>query len=282
MAVKGKTVKLNDGIPTMDEYHHLVNSGLFKEVEKYSDKFLSKFGQSITSYNKKWVKDPLHQWSRQWEYIYIVQNIEKHAKKKKKIKVLDLGSGITFLPYYLKDKLDIHSIKALDYDEMLHELYGAVNDAWAKPVDFLHKDMRDLGSMASKEFDHIYSVSVLEHTDRYESIIKDCHRLLKPGGKFSLTFDISLDSIDDIPVKEAKKLLNSLKRTFGDKRHASHFLQDLEKEIVVSHKIAKINKELTPWKYPQINIFKPLLQNKGFGTPYKKLTFCCLTLTKAA
>lgn len=274
-------MNLDDGIPTMEEYLQLTHSDLFRKVEKYSDDFLSRFGNSITTYNNKWVKDPFHQWSRQWEYLYVIQNIDKYAKKNKKMKVLDLGAGITFLPYYLKDKPGIHSIKALDYDGMLSKLYNQVNKTWTTQVDFLHKDMRDLSTMVSEEFDHIYSVSVLEHTDQYEEIIKHCYRLLKPGGKFSLTFDISLDSIDDIPVEEAKKLLSSLKKTFKDSRDITAFLKSIEKEIVVSHKIAKINKSLTPWKYPPINIVKPLLKRKGLGTPYKKLTFCCVTLGKA-
>lgn len=271
-------VELRDGIPRLGEYLEFVLSKDFKRVEEYSNSFIEEVGGLIGSYNKRWVKDPLHQWSRQWEYPYIISKISEH--KVKNLKVLDIGSGITFLPYYLEDKLGIKSITALDYDKSLERLYGKVNKIRKTKVDFIHHDMRELRKLGKEEFDFIYSVSVLEHTDHYDNIIKQCYKLLKPGGKLSLTFDISLDNQDDIPVKEAIKFLKSIDKTFKiTPSSVEHLKVDLNR-AVTSHSIGKLDKKLMPWKYPFVNTLKPALKLQGVGSPYKQLTFCCVTVEK--
>lgn len=270
---------LKDGLVTLDAYDDLIKGDDFKRVEKYSNKFISKVGSQIQSYNFRWVADPLHQWSRQWEYLYIISQAEKLHKKSK---VLDLGAGISFLPFYLKDNLGFKSVVAVDYDKSLSRLYGRVNDSLSTKVDFMHGDMRNLSHISEESQDFIYSVSVLEHTNNYTEIIKEIYRILKPGGVFSFTFDISIDGKDDIPVKEAKKLISAAKKTFkGSNAIGLNLDKDLlHMGLVTSRVMAHKDKSLMPWKYPVINVLRPLLEKGKPGTMYKNLTFCCITLIK--
>ena len=272
-------LRTKDGIPTIKNYLDLIESNDFKEVEAYSDKFIGKVGEKIQSYNNKWVPDPLHQWSRQWEYIYIIDQVLKTQKARQK--VLDLGAGMTFLPYYLQELKNVDTVTALDYDASLAGLYDKVNKALAKKVEFRFADIRKLAKEKTESYDYIYSVSVLEHTDNYGEIVKNCYKLLKKGGKFSITFDISLDGNDDIPLKKAGQLMDSIQSTFKLKKDLKKLI-DVEKKIVRSDEVIKnISKDLMPWKYPLLNVIKPMLKKGRPGSRYKKLTFCCVSVKKS-
>lgn len=59
---------LPDGIPLTHDYIKLIESDTFNAIEQYSNHFLSVNKSILKSYMRKWVDDPLHQWSRQWEY----------------------------------------------------------------------------------------------------------------------------------------------------------------------------------------------------------------------
>ena len=57
--------------------------------------------------NYSWPKDPLHTWSRLWEYPYVLFHIRQSffkINKKQKIKILDFGSGVTFFPFILSNE----------------------------------------------------------------------------------------------------------------------------------------------------------------------------------
>ena len=268
---------LADGLVTVQQYDKLVGSRLFKEVELFSDDFIGKVGPMISSYNIRWVPDPLHQWSRQWEYPYIISRAQK---LKKEARIVDLGAGVSFLPYYLKEKMGLHNILAVDYDKSLKSLYEKVNATLDQQVEFQDGDMRHLQSIEDASVDFAYSVSVLEHTDSYATVVKEIYRILKPGGTLSLTFDISLDGLDDIPLARSKRLVATLETVFGVKVGLD-LDRDLGKpSLVTSGFIAKRNKALMPWKYPIINIVRHLVKHGKPGRFYKHLTFCCLTITK--
>lgn len=268
---------IHDGIPNISEYKDLLESEYFKKIEKYSNSFIKSVGNKIQSYNNKWVPDPLHQWSRQWEYPYIINQANK--LKAKNLKALDLGAGMTFLPYYLQESTSIKKVIALDYDSSLSDLYESVNKKLKKKVEFNFHDIRELNQSNDEKYDFIYSVSVLEHTDNYEEIISSCHKLLKKGGKLSITFDISLDGNDDIPLDKAKELLASIEKAFKTK-NLLKLINQRDKIVTSSYVARNIDTKLMPWKYPIINIIKPILKSGHIGSKYKNLTFCCVTVEK--
>lgn len=272
-----ENVNLNDGLVRLAQYDQLLQSSSFKDIEAFSDDFISKVGPMIQSYNIRWVADPFHQWSRQWEYPYIISKLQQ---VKKDARIVDLGAGVSFLPYYLKEKMSLTNILAVDYDQSLKGLYEKVNAAINKAVEFQKGDMRSLSSIANQSVDVVYSVSVLEHTDSYPQVLSEINRILKPGGTLSLTFDISLDGLDDIPLQRAHQLVSSIETTFDIQVGL-----DLDKAIqqpglVTSSAMAQRDKKLMPWKYPFLNIIKHMVKHGEPGKMYKNLTFCCLSVTK--
>lgn len=271
---------LPDGLVTLQQYEELVASNYFKEIENFSDDFIRRVGSMIQTYSIRWVRDPLHQWSRQWEYPYIIsqaQDIKKDAA------IVDLGAGVSFLPYYLKRKIGLDNIIAVDNDRMLKGLYKKINNTMDEKVSFQYGDMRQLSDIVDGSVDFVYSVSVLEHTDAYPAILKEIYRILKHGGKLSFTFDISINGLDDIPLEKAHELLDCLKETFSVHSDIDIDLdRDIHKEgLVTSQVMAKKDRKLMPWKYPLINVVKPLFKHRRPGSRFKDLTFCCVTVRKA-
>jgi hypothetical protein len=102
-----KTTDLCSGVIPRDNYLRFVGSCLFRQMEDYSDTFLEKNAFFLNKYKKKWIFDPFHQWSRQWEYPYVFLKIKNYStRSKSKLNILDAGSGITFFPYYINSKIN--------------------------------------------------------------------------------------------------------------------------------------------------------------------------------
>lgn len=270
---------LSDGFVTIEQYDNLLTSEFFKKIEASSNNFNAKVGPLIHAYDRKWVPDPLHQWSRQWEYPYVISKI---MDEKRSASIMDLGAGLTFLPYLLKEELGFSQVTAVDYDKMLANLYDRVNKKLGSAVDFSHGDMRNLSSVKKSSVDFVFSISVLEHTNAYDQILKEIYRILRPGGKLCFTFDISIDGLDDIPPARAKALVSSLERIFKV-RTGIDVLDSIEaitNPLVTSRIMAAKDRKLVPWRYPMINVAKPLVRHRRLGSPYKNLTFCCVTVEK--
>lgn len=265
---------LYDGIPLEDDYLMLLKSDSFKSMEKFSDAFLAKH---VSHQTRKWVKDPLHQWSRQWEYPYVYNKIKKISEKSGEIEVLDAGSGITFFPYYLDDALSGLNIFCCDYDASLEGAFTKINLQENKDIRFSQGDLRSL-SYKEESFDVIYCISVLEHTNEYEHIIDEFHRLLKPGGSLIITFDVSLDGTRDIAVDEGVRLLEALINRFPCDSGFSLNLSSkaLDADVLTTLKAGKIDSSLLPWKLPSFIYQLKSLVSGGRYVSWPPPPYCLL------
>jgi SAM-dependent methyltransferase len=270
---------ITDGLVGIGAYDQLIKSAGFEEIESFSNNFINEAGPLVVSFDNRWIADPLHQWSRRWEYPYIIKNA---ALLDSNATIIDLGAGMSFLTFFLEKKLNLKNITAVDYDKTLSELYEKVNEKIDANVKFQYGDMRNLLDLSSNSADFIYSVSALEHTNNYTEILKEIYRILKKGGKLSFTFDISIDGLDDIPVAKAEELVSALEEVFNTKVGIDirTSINSNVGELVTSGYIASIDKRLMPWKYPLVNVLKPIAKRGKIGNLYKNLTFCCLTVVK--
>lgn len=240
------------GVPSEADYISLIASDGFREMEIFSDGFLLKHRATLRRYARKWVGDPLHQWSRQWEYPFVFSCLESGLTNIANPRVLDAGSGLTFFPFYVKQKIESAKVNCCDSDESLAAIYRAINDGAQNGVEFSRADMRKT-PYENVSFDAIYCISVLEHTNNYQEIIDDFHRILKPGGTLIVTFDISLDGTRDISPADAAKLIEVLNQKFGSGGGQG---EQLKKELSIpgvftTASAKKINAQLLPWKYPE-------------------------------
>ena len=276
--------QLSSGIPKDPDYRLLIQSERYKAMEKFSDSFLSINRKFLENYAKRWVRDSLHQWSRQWEYPYVFNRVETIIKNRETSKILDAGSGITFFPYFLKSLYPSMDVYCADNDTNLESIYQQINMHGPVQVNFSCSDLKKL-PFALEQFDVVYCVSVLEHTDDYAGIIEEFHKVLRPGGRLVITFDISLDGTRDISVEKGTRLLNSLAEKFDIVEDVSFELgSDVSaSDVFTTHTAKEIDPNLLPWKLPQfVYRLNSFLRGSRFGTWPPLLTVFCLNMEKRA
>lgn len=273
---------LADGIPTSRLYMEVLESELFREMEAFSDEFLSDSRRFLQGYMKKWVNDPLHQWSRQWEYPFVYKKLKQFSDAGEKFDVLDAGAGIGFFPYYIDKQFPSANIYCCDYEPLLPAIYEQLNARHHARVEFLNNDLKAL-SYGAESFDVVYCISVLEHTDNYPLIIDEFYRVLKPGGMLVVTFDISLDGARDISIDRASVLLGLLEARFeGASGHIETLNSHLSGPDVFTTLTARdMNPGLLPWKGSSfLHRLKAFAKSGKIGAWPPPLTVFCLGLTK--
>lgn len=274
---------LQTSIPTISEYEELLSSELFFTIEQYSNSFLKKNQRFLREYSAKWVKDPFHQWSRQWEYAYVHTRILEHLSGSSKGKsILDAGSGITFFPYFLKSTLSPVNIFCCDVDPDLKKTYENVNKNQDQSINFYNLDLEDI-SFSNESLDIVYCISVIEHTKDFSKIIDEFHRVIKPGGKLIVTFDISLDGTAQLAPEKSEFLLNLIFSKFCGNMRSSDLNSLLTRpDIVTTNYAYKKNPKLLPMN--RLTLFKSMAKSIITRKPIKKypnpLSFYCLEVTK--
>ena len=203
---------LFSGLANFNDYKSNWWTSSFKILEKVQKDFL-KAEPHPKDYI--WPRDALHNFIRSWEYPYVYHNILSLLKNKKKAKVLDLGSGITFFPYALLGA--DFSVVALDNDPKTKIGLEKANSKLAKKygkLEFVEADAKKM-PFGNSNFDLVYCISVLEHIPQNHQVVKELSRVLKKGGICILTFDINLnDNQIGLDSKKLLKLRNEIEKYF--------------------------------------------------------------------
>ena len=275
--------QLSGGIPSESDYKSILESDEFKDLERFSNHFLSVNNAYLKEYKRKWVQDSLHHWSRQWEYPFALSRIHSILERDGRKRILDAGSGVTFFPYYIKSKYDSADVYCIDYDKTLGKIFGLINSRNKHQVEFSSFDLRET-RYEDAYFDIVYSISVLEHTDNYEEIMEEFYRITKPGGKVIITFDISLDGTRDISPERGTELLRALTTKFENEENLSPELHRYISlpGILTTIGAKDIDSTLLPWRYPSfVYRTKALITGKAFGRWPPPLTVFCLSLKRS-
>lgn len=262
------------GVPLLKNILEGIGSTEFSDLMKYSLPYLLKVGGHLAAY--PWIKDSLYQWSRIYEYPYVYSQIREHVLPGARI--LDAGSGVTFFPFFLSQGYQVECIDQDDYSR----IFNAISTDMSTHVSFQAGALTKL-PFEAQSLDCVYCISVLEHTDRYPEIISEFARVLKPGARLILTFDIALDSNRfGINIDGAVKLLSCLKNSFVLDREIDAFLENLRsKDVYSTHSLS--SKEmygLLPW--PKFN-WKQLLWSLIRRRPVVNnplLTVCAVTASR--
>jgi len=167
----------------------------------------------------KWPRDPLHTWSRVWEYPYAYSNIRQelsriNATGGKPPTVVDFGSGVTFFPLSISTLgctvccVDTDPIVAND---MQRAIKVCCTSKQSVDVKLLKGSRLPFGDA---QIDGVYSVSVLEHIPNPTNTIEEIARVLKPEGFFLVTLDLDNRGDSEIGVKGFAKLYEKLTEKF--------------------------------------------------------------------
>lgn len=264
---------LASGIPKIKDYESVLASPLYKEMLQFSDEFSKRHEQDLSYFQKFWVKDPLRQWSRSWEYPYVFQCLTQ--KMKAGASVVDAGSGLTFFPFFVAKKLNCQVICVDTQAEFLNPMHS-ISKREGLEVSYLQNDIRRI-DLPDKSQAALYCISVLEHTQNYEEIIKEFRRCLKPTAPLIVTFDICPSGVADIDLKKSKDLVNSL-----NPLNFYRYIEEIDRlpeeySEVISTNYAKTHRpQSLPWRWPHLSAFKAGVKSRKLKT-FIDLTFCCVS-----
>jgi len=272
---------LPQGLARIEVYDALLKDDAFSRMEAFSDGFISRHREALSLYRHRWVADPLHQWSRQWEYPFVHAAIAEAATGgERPLKVLDAGSGITFFPYYLALDVANADVTCCDQDPSLARIFERVSRKEQRAVRFVPCDLVETG-FEEGAYDAIYCISVLEHSQRRHSIISEFSRLLSPGGFLVLTFDISLDGLGGVSPNELGQMVAEIRSVLEptDPQSLNRLLDREEirhADNVTTLVAARWNSALLPWRYPFLStLLSALKQGKIPRRRFRNTTFSC-------
>ena len=266
----------------------LASDDLFADVCAFEEAFARDYIRLARRYALRWGKRVMHHWSRRWEYPYVAQRVAALAADRpgdESLTILDAGSGVTFLPYYLCDRHRNMRITCVDSAGSYRQAFGRINRAaGVETVTFVQAMLQEV-PLESGSFDAIYCVSVLEHTGDYAAVLDEMHRLLIPGGELILTFDISLDGKDDISPAQTRDLLEMVGERFElppEMDCPAELDRLADPAAILSTEGARAtDPSLLPWKWPLVKSVCDLLRGRGWTGGFFSLACYCLQAHKA-
>ena len=276
---------LSSGIPCVSEYQELDNEPEFTRLLDYSRRFRAEVeARDIFSrlYSIKWVNDPFLQWSRRWEYVYVLQRLDDWWKHKPYgLDIADAGSGFTFFPFYLQRQRPNVRICCIDADPTAGRAIDEAVRVLGNGPSFSLENLEKLNRV-SESLDAVFSVSVIEHTENPEQVIKEIHRVLRPGGMFVCTFDVSFEVGSPMHVKQVEQLVNRLRDLFdrqGDEDINITESAESSNRVTTSW-ISRAYPDRLPWRNPRLVWLYDALRGRFRSSLYRPMTFYCGTFIK--
>jgi 2-polyprenyl-3-methyl-5-hydroxy-6-metoxy-1,4-benzoquinol methylase len=218
-------------------------------------------------------------WSRQWEYPYVLANLPADGAGKR---ILDAGSGYRFFaPLLAKNGFEVDSC---DLDASIGPKYDEIAARFDIAIEFTQQNLSRL-TYPDEVFDFICCISVLEHTGEREAIVREFRRCLKPGGTLLITFDVSVNGDRDVPVAEAKELIRLLEQElspvtpFVGSEYLDEAVLARSDTVLRTAWFRRYRPDLLPWRI----ISRASLQNlrRGrIGRPFFDLAVVGLALRK--
>lgn len=257
---------------------------VFQEMRAFADEFRAVNGEALEDYASRWSEDPLHRWSRRWEYLFVTERVgAAYARQApESMRILDAGSGLTFFPHWLANRYPGVEVECPDRDPAIAPAAAELRPPAQDGVSYTTLDLASL-TYPDASFSLVSCVSVLEHTRNRDAIIGELARVLEPGGVAVLTFDISPDGLWEIPPSEAARLLADLEDHLTPEGDYPALLEDFDADAVLTTDWAREHDpSLLPWKYPHpvdaLRRFPNVLEM--FKPRFKYLTCFCGTWRK--
>jgi len=274
-------MRMRAGIPLAGDVSQMIKGEEFAGHLKFHDEFRAKHQQALKKYY--WSRNPLKLWSRRWEYPFAAERVLAFAREmgNRPIKMLDAGSGVTYFPYLLCERIPNLSVICSDYNASYEPVFEGINRAVSNSrVEFRDGLLQKL-PVGDGEIDILCCISVLEHTGDYPAAVAEFARVLRPGGLLVLTFDISLDGKFKLSEVDARQVLSEVRRRFVVEE-GMDFEGELkrvqERDGILSTELVKRTEpELLPWKWPMLMGLRDLMSGKGWTGGFKSKTIFCLS-----
>lgn len=277
---------LRSGIPTLTEVDDLLRGDLFRAHQAFNAAFLKQHDAVMRRYARAWVYDVFGHWSRRWEYPYVVSHLVEFGRQRfenKPYRVLDAGSGVSYMPHYLCDQLPQAQITCCDFNAAYGTFFDDIRrNGGCERIKFISGAIQNL-PVETASADAIGCVSVLEHTGDYDKVVDEFHRVLAPGGLLVLTFDIGLDRKFEVLPEKAKQILEMLSKKF-DPADGADWMADFAKierpdelkDLLTTDAVKRTQPDLLPWKYPMIQAAYDFWRGHGWTGGFRSVAAFCL------
>ncbi len=190
-------------------------ANIYSILESYQSFFLEK-EHLYRSKEYKWPSESLKHWSRVWEYPYILYNLKKIKEQNGfNFHILDVGSGVTFFPFYLCS--ENFKITMTDIDKIAEQDNNKAIEIFNMNRDDINFQLCTESSLPfdSNTFDVVTSISVIEHISNLENTIIEINRVLKSKGYLILTYDIDLGGTHELKPEKFYNFQDILDKYFN-------------------------------------------------------------------
>ncbi len=153
-------------------------------IAKFTLDFFDEYTKLCDQKNIKFRLDGgLKKYLRRWQYYWTVKNTPVESGSL----ILDAGCGGSLFPFFLSSFYNSEVVgidigdEEIEMSENLKEIFSDLN------VKFIKADMVDF--KYDKKFNAIFSISVIEHIERWIDALVNLGGLLEKDGFLSITFD---------------------------------------------------------------------------------------------
>ena len=269
---------MTPGIPRTPEYERVGSQESFLAMERSSEAFLRRNRDVLAAYGRRWVTDPLHQWSRQWEYPFVYESLRRNLwPSSRPLRILDAGSGVTFFPWFLAEAFAGVSVECCDKAPNVARAFSGLAASAHQSVQFRQAGMETL-PYEDDAFDAVACISVLEHCPHPQRVIGQFQRVLRPGGILVLTFDVSLDGDSDIGVDDAVRLLTAVESALEPVEAPAAGLLPADvasPDALTTRYIRERKPGLPPWRPSAFNAIASLVRLRMPVQPFYALSVFC-------
>lgn len=143
-------------------------------------------------------------------------------------KILDLGSGDGYLKKYLNN--DVYLQTTGNATSSFEIIQMDIADDKSGNVDITHNAEHAPYPFKENSFDGIVCSELLEHVFNPNTVIGECHRILKPNGILILTVP-NFNSIDNILNRHQHSVYNSSNRMSIE--HIRHYTVDSIAQLII-------------------------------------------------
>ena len=193
----------------------------------------------------------------------------------------DAGSGFTFFPFYLQRQRPDARICCIDADPTAGRAIDEAARVLGNGPSFSLEDLEKLNQV-SESVDAVFSVSVIEHTGNPRQVVEEIHRVIKPGGMFVCTFDVSFETGSPMHVKQVEQLVNRLHNLFDRQDDEDISITDSVERSnrVTTTWISRAYPDRLPWHNPRLVWLYDALRGRFRASLYRPMTFYCGTFIK--
>ena len=285
---------LRQGVPLISELAELQTREEYRQAAGFNQDFLTRHGRALDKYGRHWGRDPFRLWSRRWEYPFVAGRLIDYLLNQpggeeatgSELQILDAGSGVTFFPYMVCQRVPRARFVCVDYDSSYDRMFREINANESKSdgVRFLQASLQKL-PLPEASLDAVCCISVLEHTNQYGEIIDEFYRVLKPGGAFILTFDLSLDGRFTLPKELAAELLGKVCSKF-EMLDGFDAMRELDRMhapgVLTTDHVRATEPQYLPWS-PAAKVMKSvqdLFKGYGWTGGFRSRTVYCIDVRK--